>query len=131
MKKPIPTITLKLPLAAIQLIEKKAQERNESENKVMNVIIKNFFANNKACEIFNAEEFFRKLTNLSEVKTIKPTRENYNVISKYYHAYCMPPEYRKSKGSFVKAAIMQEIIPKSVQKLIQAINPLNAMDSSS
>ena len=43
----------------------------------------------------------------------------------------MPPEYRKSKGSFVKAAIMQEIIPKSVQKLIQAINPLNAMDSSS
>ena len=130
MKKRIPTITLKLPLAAIQLIEKKAKERNETENKVMNVIIKKFFVNNKACEIFNAEEFFRPLTNLSEVKTVKPTRENYNLISKYYDAYCMPLEYRKSKGSLVKAAIMQEIIPKSVQKLIQTRNTLNAREYS-
>ncbi len=128
MKKLIPTITLKLPLAAIQFIEKKAKERNESENKVLNIIIKNFFVINEAHEIFHAEEFFRTLTNLSEVKTIKPTRENYNLISRYYEAYCRPPEHRKSKGSLVRAAIMQEIIPKGVQKLIQTRNTRTAKD---
>tara|TARA_B100000513_G_scaffold76383_1_gene30874 strand:+ start:377 stop:772 length:396 start_codon:yes stop_codon:yes gene_type:complete len=128
MRKPIPTITLKLPLAAIKFIEKKAKEQNESENKVLNLIIKNFFINNKTHEIFQAEKFFRTLTGLSEVKSIKPTRDNYNLISKYYEAYCWPPEHRKSKGSLVKAAIMQEIIPKGVQKLIQTRDTRNAKD---
>lgn len=118
MKKTIPTITIRLPVDVLSLIKKRAWEQAESENKTLNKMVKTFLSSNKPCETCNAEKLFRTLTNLKGIKTIKLTRDNYKrLLSHCDLCYGFMGE-KISPSSLTRAAIMQEIVPKSVQSLV-------------
>ena len=118
MKKNIPTITIRLPVDALSLIKKRAWEQAESENKILNKMVKTFLSSNTPSETCNAEKLFRTLTNLKGITTIKLTRDNYKrLLSHCDLCYDFMGE-KISLSSLTRAAIMQEIIPKSVQGLV-------------
>ena len=118
MKKNIPTITIRLPVDALSLIKKRAWEQAESENKTLNKMVRTFLSSNKPYEACNAEKLFRTLTNLKGTKTIKLTRDNYERLLSHCDLCCGLMGEKISPSSLTRAAIMQEIIPKSVQSLV-------------